>query len=292
LGDKDGLSNWTGALKTLLSGDGAYDRQFRADGKARARPRHSLRFWAASLRRSAASTLPRPRRTSYKSAASSYAFRSDMAAINARSAENEAQSILEAGKSQVQQYTMRAGQEKASTTARTAAHGVALGVGSTRDVAASQDVVKDIDMMTINSNATRAALAARTQATNYKNESLLDNVSSQNMLRSSRSISPFDAAGFTSLLGQRVHHLRTMELPARSEPAPLKGITKCHRSRSRSRARVRCQRCRLRPSLPCRTTPPSRLSGWARPSSKPESNRCARIRTFGSASRSNSTTPT
>lgn len=136
----------------------------------------------------------------YKSAAMTYQFRSDMAAINARSAENDAQSILEAGKSQVQQYTMRAGQEKAATTASTAARGVALGVGSTRDVAASQDVVKDIDMMTINSNATRAAWAQRTQATNYKNEALLDNVSSQNALSSSRSISPF-GAGFTSLLG-------------------------------------------------------------------------------------------
>lgn len=135
-----------------------------------------------------------------KSQASSYQFQSDLAAINARSAENDAQSILEAGKTQIANYTMRAGQDKAATTARTAAHGVVLGVGSARDVSASEDVVKEIDMLTINSNAVRSAYAARTAAVNYKNASLMDNVSAQGSLRSAKSISPL-TAGFTSLLG-------------------------------------------------------------------------------------------
>lgn len=135
-----------------------------------------------------------------KSAASSYQFQSDMAAINARSAENDAQSILEAGKSEIANYTMRAGQEKAVTTASTASRGVVLGVGSARDVSASQDLVKDIDVMTINSNATRAAWAARTRSTNYSNQSLLDRTSSANAMRSAGSISPF-ASLSTSLLG-------------------------------------------------------------------------------------------
>lgn len=135
-----------------------------------------------------------------KSAASGAQFQSDMAAINAHSAETDAQSILEAGKSEVASYTMRAGQEKATTTASTASRGIVLGVGSARDVAASQDIVKDIDMMTINSNATRAAWAKRTQATNYQNQSLLDNTSAVNLRRSAGSISPF-ASLTTSLLG-------------------------------------------------------------------------------------------
>lgn len=135
-----------------------------------------------------------------KSAASNYQFQSDMDALNARSAEADAQSILEAGKSDIMRYTLQAGQNKASVTAHTAASGVVLGVGSAKEVAASQDVVKDIDVMTINSNATRAAWAKRVQATNYKNRSMLENVSSQNSLRTARSISPWMSAT-GSLLG-------------------------------------------------------------------------------------------
>lgn len=135
-----------------------------------------------------------------KSAASSYQFRSDMAALNARSAENDAQAVLEAGKTQIANYTMRAGQEKATTTNETAGRGVVLGVGSARDLSASQEVAKQIDMLTINSNAVREAAARRTLATNYQNESLLDRTSANNLRRSASSISPF-ASLTTSLLG-------------------------------------------------------------------------------------------
>lgn len=135
-----------------------------------------------------------------KSAASSYGFQADMAAINSRQAEYAAQSTLEAGKSQVQQYTMAAGQEEAATTASMAAHGVALGVGSARDVSASQELVKKMDVLTINSNATRQAWAQRQQGTNFASQSLLDRVSAQNALAGAKSISPV-AAGTTSLLG-------------------------------------------------------------------------------------------
>lgn len=135
-----------------------------------------------------------------KSAASGAQFQSDMAAINAHSAETDAQSILEAGKSEIANYTMRAGQEKADTTASTAARGVVLGVGSARDVAASQDIVKSIDTMTINSNAVRAAWAKRTQANNYRSQALLDNTSAVNLRRSASSVSPAYSLA-TSLMG-------------------------------------------------------------------------------------------
>jgi hypothetical protein len=135
-----------------------------------------------------------------KSTALNYQFQSDMAAINARSAENDAQTILEAGKSEVQQYTLRAGQEKAAQTASTAGRGVVVGVGSARDVSASQDLVKNIDVMTINSNAVRAAYAQRVRATNYQNQSLLYRTSANNARRSADSVSPF-ASMSTSLLG-------------------------------------------------------------------------------------------
>jgi hypothetical protein len=135
-----------------------------------------------------------------KSAASNYQFQSDMDALNARSAEADAQSILESSKSDIMRYTLQAGQEKAHVAATTGARGIVAGVGSARDVAASQEVVKDIDVMTINSNAVRAAQAKRVQATNYKNRALLENTASVNYGRFAKSISPF-MAGAGSLLG-------------------------------------------------------------------------------------------
>jgi hypothetical protein len=135
-----------------------------------------------------------------KSEASSFAFQSDMAAINASREEMTAESIEESGKSQVASYTMQAGQQKAGATASMAARGIALGVGSAADVSASMDIEKDLNVMAINSNTTRQAWAARQQATNYKNESLLDRTSSVNALRSASSISP-GASTVNSLLG-------------------------------------------------------------------------------------------
>lgn len=135
-----------------------------------------------------------------KSQASSYRFQSDMQAINARAAENDAQSILESGKSQVAQYTMAAGQQKQGARASMAGRGIALGQGSAADVEASMDLVKDMDVLTINSNAVRAAAAERMQATNYRNASLLLRTSGNNADMGARTISPFMTAT-TSLIG-------------------------------------------------------------------------------------------
>jgi len=134
-----------------------------------------------------------------QSEASALQFQSGMDAINAHQAEMSAQSIEEAGKTQVQQYTMRAGQENASAEVSTAARGVDLSSGSAVTERASRDLVKQMDVLTINANATRAAWSKRTQATNDNNASLLSSVSAQNMRTSASSISPVSATT-TSLL--------------------------------------------------------------------------------------------
>jgi hypothetical protein len=135
-----------------------------------------------------------------KSQASTMRFQSDMALINARSEENTAQGIMEAGQKQIGQYTMAAGAAKAGAKTAMAARGIALGEGNARDVEASMDIVKSIDTLTINANTVRAAEAQRMQATNYKNQSLLDRTSAKNADMSANSISPM-AGAFTSLLG-------------------------------------------------------------------------------------------
>jgi hypothetical protein len=125
-----------------------------------------------------------------KSQASSFAFQSNMEAINASREELTAQSIQEAGKSQIANYTMQAGEQKAGATASMAARGIALGVGSAADVSASMDIEKDLNVIAINSNTVRQAWAAREQETNYQNASLLDRTSALNANRSGASISP------------------------------------------------------------------------------------------------------
>lgn len=135
-----------------------------------------------------------------KSQASTLQFQSGMDAINAHGAEMNAQSIQEASKTQVQQYTMRAAQETAQSQVSTAQRGVDLSSGSAVSERASAALVKDMDVLTINANATRAAWAQRTEATNFSNRSLLEGVSANNMTASANSISPGSAFA-TSLLG-------------------------------------------------------------------------------------------
>lgn len=135
-----------------------------------------------------------------QSQASSLQFQSGMDAINAHGAEMSAQSIQEAGKTQTEQYTMRAGQEAAASQVSTAARGVDLTSGSAVASRASQELVKQMDVLTINSNATRAAWGQRTQATNDRTASLLAGVSAANTRASANTISPV-ATATTSLLG-------------------------------------------------------------------------------------------
>ena len=125
-----------------------------------------------------------------QSQASQLQFQSGMEAINAHNAEMNAQSIMEDARTQVQQYTMRAGQQQAASTAATAARGIDLSSESAIDQRASDDLMKQLGVLTINANATRAAWAQRTQATADSNQSLLDSVSASNMQNLANTISP------------------------------------------------------------------------------------------------------
>ena len=135
-----------------------------------------------------------------RSQASSLSFQSDMAAINASRQETTAESIEEAGKNQIANYTLQAGQQKAGAVASMAARGISLGVGSAADVSASMDVEKDLNVLAINENSTRQAWGAREQGTNYTNQALLDRTAAVNAIRGANTISPV-ASTVNSLLG-------------------------------------------------------------------------------------------
>lgn len=128
-----------------------------------------------------------------------FQFNQQMADINARQMENQAQWYMLQGERQIGTLTMRAGKIKSAQRASQAARGVSLGYGSTAEDVATTDLMKETDAITININATRAANAARTQKVNFENQSLLSGVSANNMGAMAGLVNPWASAG-TSLL--------------------------------------------------------------------------------------------
>lgn len=113
---------------------------------------------------------------SYFSAATQKATLKGQAGIadtNARIAELGAQQELFRGQREVGALTLQAGQLKSRQRAAMAANGIDLGVGSAAEIQASTDIMKEIDMATIEANATRSAFGYRTQAVNFQNEALM-----------------------------------------------------------------------------------------------------------------------
>ena len=135
-----------------------------------------------------------------ESQASSLRFQADISQLNAVQAEFTAQQILRVGQQKQGQVSLRAGKIKSSQRASMAARGIDLGVGSAVETIATTDLMKEIDMLTVNAETVRSAEAARLQRQNYLTASAMQDVSASNLSASSMSISPFMAAG-TSLLG-------------------------------------------------------------------------------------------
>jgi hypothetical protein len=135
-----------------------------------------------------------------ESQASSMRFQSDISELNAAQAEFTAQQILRAGQQKQGQIGLRAGKIKSSQRASMAARGIDLGVGSAVETIATTDLMKEIDMLTVNADTVRSSEAARLQRQNYLTASALQDVSASNLAASGDSISPFMAAG-SSILG-------------------------------------------------------------------------------------------
>ncbi len=135
-----------------------------------------------------------------ESQASSMRFQSDISELNAAQAEFTAQQILRAGQQKQGQIGLRAGKIKSSQRASMAARGIDLGVGSAVETIATTDLMKEIDMLTVNADTVRSSEAARLQRQNYLTASALQDVSASNLAASGDSISPFMALS-TSLLG-------------------------------------------------------------------------------------------
>lgn len=151
-----------------------------------------------------------------KSQASSMQFQKQIAGLNARGAEFGAQRTLMAGERAIGNYTMRAGQAKASMEASMAARGIDVSTGSAAQVRASMDWVKQVDVITINSNAVREAEMQRIQGQSYKTQATMAGISANNLQASASSISPW-SAGLTSLIGGSAQVLQNITDSSRTD---------------------------------------------------------------------------
>lgn len=114
-----------------------------------------------------------------ESSASNLEFNANMSDLNAKQMENQAQWSMLTGQRQIGQLTMRAGKIKSAQRASQAARGIVAGVGSAAEEIATTDLAKEMDAITINVNATRAAESARVQTVNFENQSLLARTSAK-----------------------------------------------------------------------------------------------------------------
>lgn len=100
-------------------------------------------------------------------------YQREIANINSRLAEAHAQMVTMSGQRQIGAMTARYGQARGQNRASLAARGVQAGVGSARDIEATQEYQKQVDVYTMNINTVLAANAARQQSTQYKMQSIM-----------------------------------------------------------------------------------------------------------------------
>lgn len=136
-----------------------------------------------------------------KSQALQFEHQQTMAKINAKAIESQAQHIARQYDKQLQIKTLQQGQQAGKRRARTAARGGAIGYGSSRDVAASQEILNEIDKLTINVNKVKAVGNMRTRGVDAKIRSDMLGVSAGNMFASANSVSPFLNMSSTLLTG-------------------------------------------------------------------------------------------
>lgn len=91
-----------------------------------------------------------------------------IADVHSRIAELGAQSTLRQGEREVGKLTMRAGQLKSRQRVAMAANGIDLGSANARDIRESTDLMKEVDVSTLESNAMRSAWGYRTEAMNAR----------------------------------------------------------------------------------------------------------------------------
>ena len=136
-----------------------------------------------------------------RSQALNFEHQRDMAKLNRRMLESQAQHIGRAYNKQIAIRTLKAGQAISSTKASFAARGIQMGVGSTANVFARAELVKEIDRLTMNTNKVRAMNNQRLRAVNMGIRGDMLGVSANNLFSTASAVSPFMNMTSTLLTG-------------------------------------------------------------------------------------------
>ena len=125
----------------------------------------------------------------------------DMAKINAKMLEMQAQQIERAYDRQYMTKTMQAGITTGKLKASVGSRGIKMGVGSTANVFATDAIMKEIDKLTMNANKVRAVNQMRTRGVQADIRGDMLGVSANNMFASASAVSPLLNMTSTLLTG-------------------------------------------------------------------------------------------
>ena len=140
-------------------------------------------------------------RTGLKAQGDALKHQGFMANINARIAETGAQSVMQAAKGLFARLSSEYGQRKEQQKTGAANRGVEVNQGSSGNVLASTDAVKNVDKYTINKNAVAKAGAIRMGGVNQRSASLMANIGAGNLNRSAGDLSPVTAGMNAAMQG-------------------------------------------------------------------------------------------
>ena len=126
-----------------------------------------------------------------KSLALQYEHKRDMALFNMKMKERQAQHLNRVYNQQIQAKTLGFGKAKGTSRALMAARGIQMGVGSTKDAFVSDEIMKELDKITMNSNKVRAVEGKRLQAVGVGIEADMHGLSASNAFATASSISPW-----------------------------------------------------------------------------------------------------
>ncbi len=126
-----------------------------------------------------------------KGLALSLQHKKDMSLFNMRQKESQAQHIMRSFNKQYQILTLKQGKAKSKNIVSIASRGGVRGVGSNLESIISNDILAEIDKMTMNSNKVRAAENKRLEAVGLGIQGSMYGMSASNMFATASSISPF-----------------------------------------------------------------------------------------------------
>tara|TARA_B100002019_G_scaffold120941_1_gene103884 strand:- start:14671 stop:15228 length:558 start_codon:yes stop_codon:yes gene_type:complete len=136
-----------------------------------------------------------------RSQALEFEHRSTMARLNAKALDRQSQHVKKQYDKQMMIKSMQYGQAFGKDTASFAARGGAIGYGSTRDVQVSKEVMKEIDLLTMNVNKVKAAGNIKMQGVDQSINAELYGVSAGNMFASANMVSPWMNMSSTLMTG-------------------------------------------------------------------------------------------